>query len=123
MSHKVVQKVAFLDSELLQKACAALGIQYEAHGTARFYTRSETATGQLVHLKGWKYPVVISEDGLEVAFDSWDGSGYLDETRLNELKAEYSKQVVLYQAHIQGWNVEDVTTNDKGELVVRIGRG
>src|SRR5687768_14611396 len=57
MSHIVAIQTQVRDAAALAAACTRLGLGQPAHGTAELY--SSRATGQIVRLEGWHYPVVI----------------------------------------------------------------
>ena len=57
MSHILTIKTQIRDPAALAAACRRLGLQEPAHGTAKLYAGD--ATGLIVQLPGWRYPVVI----------------------------------------------------------------
>ena len=57
MSHLVTIRTQVRDPAALQAACRRLGLKAPVQGTARLFTTE--ATGQIVELPGWTYPVVI----------------------------------------------------------------
>ena len=57
MSHIVTIATKVRDAAAVAAACQRLGLPQPAQGTARLY--SGEATGLLVQLPGWQYPVVI----------------------------------------------------------------
>ena len=71
MSHIVSIATRIKDAGALAAACQRLGLPPPKEGTARLF--STTATGQLVQLPGWTYPVVIDTASGEVRFDNYAG--------------------------------------------------
>ena len=60
MSHLVTIKTQVRDPAALMTACARLGLAAPTEGTAELY--SGKASGLLVNLPGWRYPVVAAND-------------------------------------------------------------
>ena len=58
MSHIVTIKTQIRDPAALAAACQRLGLAQPTVGTARLY--SWLATGLIVQLPGWRYPVVAN---------------------------------------------------------------
>ena len=58
-------------------ACRRLALKEPVEGTARLF--SESITGLLVELPGWRYPIVIDTTGGTVRYDNygerWGSSG------------------------------------------------
>ncbi len=71
MSHLVTIKTQLRDPASVASACARLGLPAPVQGTARLY--SGTATGLLVHLPGWKFPVVIDTQSGTASMDTFGG--------------------------------------------------
>src|SRR6185436_16663189 len=72
MSHIVSIKAKIRDPVALAAACQRLGLEQPVQGTAQVY--STPATGLIVKLPGWLYPVVIDAQSGEVSYDNYGGS-------------------------------------------------
>src|SRR5580692_9828669 len=71
MSHIVQIKARLTDAVAIAAACKRLGLAVPAHGTAKLY--SGEATGLLLQLPEWTYPVVINTAEGTVVFDNYEG--------------------------------------------------
>lgn len=91
MSHTVTIETKFRSESALRAACDALELDAPERGEAQFYDRS-THEGTLVRLPGWKYPIVVDDEGA-VHFDNYNGSWGRMET-LNNFRQQYSRAVV-----------------------------
>ena len=72
MSHIVSISSKVRDPAAVAAACQRLGLSAPVHGTARLY--SGEATGLLVQLPGWQYPVVIDTATGELRYDNFSGA-------------------------------------------------
>ena len=72
MSHVVTIQTQARDPAAVAAACRRLGLAEPARGTARLF--SGEATGLLVQLPGWLYPVVIDTATGTLHFDNYEGS-------------------------------------------------
>ena len=68
MSHLVTINTQIRDPAALAAACRRLGLQEPVQGTVRMF--SDVATGLIVRLPDWRYPVVIDPAKAEVHFDN-----------------------------------------------------
>jgi hypothetical protein len=64
MSHLVTVKTRIHDPAAIAAACRRLGLPAPVQGTAKLY--SGEASGLLVQLPGWQYPVVIDPSSGDV---------------------------------------------------------
>jgi hypothetical protein len=117
MSHTVKLRVKVKDKELFKEIALRKGYRIEEGVTVRFY--SSTERGMAVYLPGWKYPVVVTDDG-EVRYDNWNGKWGKTEV-LHELMQEYATELVLQTAAVQGYVVLGQEEN-ANERVIRLGR-
>lgn len=69
MSHVVSIQTKLRDPAAITAACQRLKLNAPVQGTARLY--SGEATGLLVQLPGWLYPVVIDTATGEVRYDNF----------------------------------------------------
>ncbi len=80
MSHIVSIQTEVRDPGAVGAACRRLGLPEPVHGTARLFEGE--ATGLLVKLPGWLYPVACDVQTGELRYDnyngSWGGQEHLD---------------------------------------------
>jgi len=72
MSHIVSIRTRLHDPVAVGAACQRLGLATPTHGTAKLF--SGEATGLLVQLPNWQYPVVIDTTTGNVKFDNYEGA-------------------------------------------------
>src|SRR5262245_44129074 len=87
MSHIVSINCKVRDPVAVAAACQRLGLSAPVQGTARLY--SGEATGLLVQLPGWQYPVVIDTGTGELRYDNYNGR-WGDQQHLDRLVQMYS---------------------------------
>jgi hypothetical protein len=71
MSHIVTIATKVRDPAAITAACQRLGLAAPIQGTAELF--SGEATGLLVQLPGWQYPVVIDVTTGELRYDNYAG--------------------------------------------------
>ena len=109
MSHIVSIKTEIRDAVALAAACSRLGLKAPVHGTARLY--ASQATGQIVELRGWTYPVVIDVEQRQVSFDNYSGA-WGDPKELDKLLQSYAVEKSKLEARKQGHSVTEETLAD-----------
>jgi hypothetical protein len=115
MSHTMNIQLELHDKDALLAACQRLGLQV-TEGRHKLYSSTEEGLG--VFLPGWKYPVVIKQDG-SVAYDDYNGRwGNINE--LNKLKAYYGLEKAKAEARKKGYSVYETYNNHTQELELRI---
>ena len=67
MSHVVEIKTEVKDAAAVRSACQRLKLEPPSHGTARLF--SGEATGLIVKLPNWQYPVVFNTSNGEAKYD------------------------------------------------------
>lgn len=72
MSHLVTIRTLVKDPAALAAACVRLGLSQPTQGTARLF--SSEASGQIVQLPGWRYPIVIDTASGSIALDNYQGA-------------------------------------------------
>ncbi len=72
MPHTVTILTRVQDPAAVAAACKRLGLAEPAAGTARLY--SGEASGLLVQLPGWGYPVAIDTLTGQLRYDNFEGS-------------------------------------------------
>ncbi len=118
MSHVVNLKVMVKNPSVLLDVARQHGFKVEEGKTVRFY--SGERTGLSVQLPGWRYPVVVDDEGA-VHYDNYNGRwGNIQE--LHRLMQDYAVEVVKQEALLQGATVFESTQED-GTVVLRVGVG
>jgi hypothetical protein len=109
MSHIVTLKVDIRDPAALAAACARLHLKPPLQGTATLYTNE--ATGLLVELPGWVYPVVIDTAKREIHMDNFGGA-WGDQKELDKLLQIYAVEKARLEARKAGHQVIEQTLSD-----------
>lgn len=89
MSHVVTIDVKLKDKQAVIAACKRLSWEYEEQGETSFYDGT-IERGVAVHVPGWRYPAVITEDGAIKADTYNDRWGKLSD--LDQLKQRYGAE-------------------------------
>ncbi len=111
MSHVVVIQTKVRDPAAIAAACQRLGLTTPAQGTARLY--SGEATGLLVQLPGWQYPVVIDTASGEVRYDNFEGRWGTQE-QLERFLQMYAVEKTKLEARKKGYQVSEQALQDGG---------
>ena len=119
MSHIVTIRTQVRDAEALAAACRRLGLAQPVMGTAELFASS--ATGQIVHLPGWTYPVVFDTATGEAHFDTFNGA-WGDQKELGKLLQRYAAEKAHLEARRTGHSVVEQTLPD-GSLRLTISAG
>jgi hypothetical protein len=104
MSHIVIVKTKVRDPANLTAACARLNLPAPVQGTARLY--SGEATGLIVTLPGWTYPVVIDRQTGEVRYDNF-GERWGSQRALDRLLQSYAVEMCRLTARQKGYAVTE----------------
>ena len=121
MSHLVTLRVEMRDAVALAAACSRLGLKAPVQGTARLY--ASQATGQIVELPGWTYPVVIDTEKRQIAFDNYSGV-WGDPRELDKLIQAYAICKASLEARKQGHSVREETLPDGSvKLTIQVAGG
>jgi hypothetical protein len=116
LSHVVTIRAEVRDHAAVAAACRRLTLPDPAHGTAQLY--SGQATGLLVQLPDWLYPVVIDADTGTIRYDNYGGC-WGDEQHLHRFLQAY----VVERARIEARRKSYVTTEQSlhdGSILVEI---
>lgn len=105
MSHIVKLATKMTDLKAIEATCRRLGLEAPRQGSAKLYS-GQPVKGTIVNLPGWKYPVVIGQDGT-VSYDNYGGSWGRQE-ELNKFQQSYGLAVAQQMAESQGWTYEEV---------------
>ena len=95
MSHVVQIQTEVRDPAAVHAACHRLTLPGPVHGTAQLY--SGQATGLLVQLPDWLYPVVIDTASGAIRFDNYSGC-WGDEQYLHRLLQVYAVERARIEA-------------------------
>jgi hypothetical protein len=99
VSHIVTIKTQAKDSQAIIAACQRLGIAAPEHGTVKLFEAE--ATGLLVKLPGWLYPLVIDTASGDIRFDNYGGN-WGDPLQLDKFKQAYAIEKVRIEAARKG---------------------
>jgi hypothetical protein len=114
-------KTEIKDLEALKSACLRLGLRTSGDvvfSDLKFQLFNSEETGTAVYLPGWKYPVVIREDGA-LAMDNYGGR-WGDIAELNKLTAYYGLEKAKLEAWKQGYSVTEGYDTETDELTLTV---
>jgi hypothetical protein len=107
------------DPVALAAACRRLGLAQPVQGTATLY--SGQATGLIVQLPGWRYPVVIDTQGAQVMYDNF-GQAWGSQDQLDRLMQAYGVEKVRIESRKAGHSVTEISLPDGSiKLTVQVG--
>ncbi len=110
VSHLVQIKTKLHDIHAIRAACGRLALAAPREGTAQLYG-DQTATGILVHLGGWKYPLVIDTATGTVRFDNFAGH-WGDSSRIDQFRQAYAIEKAKIEARKRGHQVNEIAQPD-----------
>ena len=116
MSHIVSIRTQVRDPIAVASACDRLQLPAPVQGTAKLFTSQ--ASGLLVQLPRWRYPVVIDTTKGEIAFDNFNGR-WGEQQHLDRFVQIYSVEKTKLEARKQGHAVSEQTLSD-GSIKVQI---
>ncbi|OAI42042.1 hypothetical protein AYO40_02085 [Planctomycetaceae bacterium SCGC AG-212-D15] len=119
MSHVVQISMRLRDPVAIAAACRRLNLPEPVHGTARLY--SAEATGLLVRLLEWEYPIVINTDAGSVVFDNFN-EHWGKKAELYGFMQMYAVEVAKLEAHKKGHQVTESQLQD-GSIKLQILEG
>ena len=121
MSHIVSIKTQVRDAVALAAACQRLNLAPPVHGTAKLFTSE--ATGQIVALPRWRYPVVCELASGDVRYDNFNGR-WGAQKELDSLIQKYAVEKSRIEARKQGHTVTEQTLADGSiRLTVQVSGG
>ena len=109
MSHIVSIKTRVTDSAALAVACRRLGLDPPDQGTARLFFAE--ATGLIVRLPGWHYPVVADTASGELKFDNYNGE-WGARSELDRLLQAYAVEKTRIEARRAGHSLTEQPLSD-----------
>ena len=116
MSHIVSIRTQVRDSIAVAKACDRLALSAPVQGTAKLF--SSQATGLIVQLPSWRYPVVIDTAKGEIAFDNFNGR-WGEQQHLDRFLQIYAVEKAKLEARKQGHAVSEQALVD-GSIKLQI---
>lgn len=116
MSHIVTVKTELRDREAVAAACRRLALPEPVVGTAELY--SGRASGLLVQLPDWLYPVVIDTDSGTIRYDNYGGC-WGEERHLHRLLQAYALERVRAEARARNHTATEQTLPD-GSILLEI---
>ena len=121
MSHIVSIKTEVRDPEAVAAACRRLGLPEPAHGTATLF--EGRATGLLVRLPDWLYPVVCDVHSGELRYDNFGGH-WGDPRHLDRFVQRYAVEKAAIEARKRGHAVSEQALADGSiKLTIQVGGG
>ena len=119
MSHVVEIKTEVKDAAAARAACQRLKLEQPLHGTARLF--SGEATGLIVKLPDWNYPVVFDTSTGEAKYDNYNGR-WGDQQQLDKFLQIYAVEATKMQARKKGHSVTEQQLADGSiKLTVNVG--
>ena len=119
MSHIVTIATEVRDPDAVAAACRRLGLPEPVHGTAKLFEGE--ATGLLVKLPGWLYPVVCDTATGQVRFDNYDRRWGRQE-HLDRLLQAYAVEKARIEARKRGHDVVEQSLADGSiKLTIQVG--
>lgn len=119
MSHIVTIQTEVRDPTAVSAACGRLRLPPPRNGTARLFTTE--ATGLLVELPRWRYPVVCQTETGTLAYDNYRGR-WGEPQQLDRFLQAYAVEKTRLEARKQGHDVVEQTLTDGSiKLTVQVG--
>ena len=104
MSHIVEIKTQIRDQAAIRAAAQRLGLPAPVLGTAKLY--SDQATGLLVQLPGWRYPLVCNTATGQIKYDNFSGN-WGDQAQLGAFLQAYAIEMAKIEARKKGHTVSE----------------
>jgi hypothetical protein len=121
VSHIVQIQTEVRDPEAVRAAAKRLGLDEPIFGTVRLFDAE--ATGLLVRLPGWLYPVVLDTSTGRVRFDNYNGS-WGDPKHLDAFMQAYAIEKAKIEARKKGHSVYEQPLADGSiKLVIQVAGG
>ena len=119
MSHIVSIKTEVRDPQAVAAACRRLGLPGPVHGTATLFEGQ--ATGLLVRLPDWLYPLVCDTATGALSYDNYSGNWGRQE-HLDRFLQMYAVEKARLEARKRGHGVVEQALPD-GSIKLTIGVG
>jgi hypothetical protein len=119
VSHIVEIRTEVRDPDAVAAACRRLGLPEPVHGTAALFEGE--ATGLIVKLPGWLYPVVFDTATGTLRYDNYGGQWGKPE-HLDRLLQSYAVEKARIEARKRGHHVVEQSLSDGSiKLVIQVG--
>ncbi|MDG6027346.1 MAG: hypothetical protein E3K40_11685 [Candidatus Brocadia sp.] len=107
MSHTMDILMELHDRRALEAACRRLRLKME-YGKHQLHATTEEGMG--IFLDGWRFPLVIKNEGI-ISYDNYNGHwGSLQ--KLHELEAYYGLEKARLEAQLKGYDYQETVTSD-----------
>jgi hypothetical protein len=116
MSHIVTIQTKLHDAAAISAACQRLKLAPPIQGKADLF--SGEATGLIVQLPGWQYPVVIDTQTGQVQYDNFGGA-WGEQKELDRFLQSYAVEKAKLEARKKGYQVNESTLQD-GSIKLQI---
>lgn len=119
MSHIVTVATEVRDPAAIHTACRRLSLPEPTNGTASLFEGQ--ATGLLVRLPDWLYPVVCDTKSGEIRYDNFEGR-WGDPRHLDRFLQRYAVEKAAIEARKRGHAVvEQVLADGSIRLTIQVG--
>ena len=119
MSHIVTIQARLHDPAAVAAACRRLDLPTPTQGTVQLY--SGEATGLIVQLPGWQYPLAIDTLTGQMRYDNFEGT-WGDPVELERLLQMYAVEKAKLEARRKGYSVNEQALQD-GSIRLQIVEG
>lgn len=119
MSHIVEIKTEVRDRNAIEAACGRLQLKPPVQGEARLF--SGNATGVIVELPNWKYPVVFDTANGEARYDNFNGR-WGQQVQLEKFLQQYAVEKTKIEARKRGHTcTEQQLADGSVKLSIQVG--
>jgi hypothetical protein len=119
MSHIVTIQTRLHDPAAVTAVCQRLSLPAPVQGTTQLF--SGAATGLIVQLPDWRYPVVIDTQTGTARFDNYGGH-WGDQKQLDRFLQLYAVERAKLEARKKGYQISEQTLTD-GSIKLQIREG
>jgi hypothetical protein len=121
LSHIVTIKTEVRDPAGVLAACRRLGLPEPIHGTGQLF--SGEATGLLVKLPDWLYPIVCDTTSGTLAYDNYNGA-WGDQAQFDHFLQAYAVEKARIEARRKGHEITEQALADGSiKLTICVGGG
>ncbi|MFO0846889.1 MAG: hypothetical protein U0797_31745 [Gemmataceae bacterium] len=121
MSHIVTIETEVRDQAAVCAACRRLELPAPVVGTAELY--GGQASGLIVRLPGWAYPIIVDTAGGRLRYDNYGGA-WGDHAQLDRFLQIYAVEKARIEARRKGHQVSEQALADGSiRLTIRVGGG
>jgi hypothetical protein len=121
VSHIVTIKTEVRDVAAVQAACKRLGLAQPVPGTTRLF--SGEASGLIVQLPDWQYPIVCNTATGQVQYDNFAGR-WGNQTQLDRFLQAYAVEKAKIEARRKGYSCTEQSLSDGSvKLTVQVTGG